>query len=75
MSRSRDWRASLSKRTKNLAKQAEAQGWTVDCTSNGHLRFTAPSGHVVIGSSTGRGELDQHYKRMVKRLQARGLVA
>jgi hypothetical protein len=70
----RNWRIALSRRTKELIKRAEDQGWTVDCTSNGHVRFTSPEGHVVIGSSGGRGELDQHHKRTVKRLGERGLA-
>lgn len=73
MSASRNWRATLSKRTKVLIKTAERQGWAVDCTSNGHVRFRAPSGHTVIGSSSGGGELDLHYRAMVKRLRERGL--
>lgn len=70
---SRQWFATLSRRTKGLVKRAESQGWQVDCTSNGHVRFTAPTGHVVIGPSAGRAkELDQHYRLTVKRLRAQG---
>lgn len=73
MGSARTWRAVITKRMRALVKRAETQGWTVDCTSNGHVRFRAPTGEVVIGCSARGSELDRHYKLTVKRLEQRGL--
>lgn len=33
---------------REIAKEARNQGWTVDETKTGHLRFTPPDGFVEI---------------------------
>ena len=44
---------SMNKAMKKLTKQAEAQGWRVEPTRNGHIRFLAPDGKtIVIWAST-----------------------
>ena len=35
-----------------LAERLEQQGWSVEATANNHLRWVAPSGAVVVSSST-----------------------
>lgn len=43
-----------SERLNPMVKAAVAQGWTVELTKGGHVRFTAPSGAFVFtGSSPG----------------------
>jgi len=43
----------MKKQMKNLVKQAESQGWRVEPTRNGHVRFLAPNGTgIVIFAST-----------------------
>jgi predicted RNA binding protein YcfA (HicA-like mRNA interferase family) len=37
---------------RQLAKRAEQQGWTVDLSNGGHLRFKAPDGKILFFSST-----------------------
>ena len=44
--------ANSSKEIRALAKLAEAQGWTVTRTRNGHLKWVSPQGSVVISPST-----------------------
>lgn len=35
-----------------LARQARRQGWTVETTGSNHLRWTSPSGRVIITGLT-----------------------
>jgi hypothetical protein len=35
-----------------LAKQARAEGWTIEVTGKGHLRWTSPRGQAVMTGST-----------------------
>lgn len=36
----------------DIAKCARAQGWNIERTRNGHVRFVGPDGNIVIGSGT-----------------------
>lgn len=38
--------------TKKLALVAQEQGWRVEATKGGHVRFVPPQGRVVIVSKT-----------------------
>lgn len=40
---------------RQIAEKAIAQGWTVDLTNGGHLRFVSPAGSKVFAPSTPRG--------------------
>jgi predicted RNA binding protein YcfA (HicA-like mRNA interferase family) len=40
------------KEAKQLAEKAIAQGWAVDYTKGGHLRYKAPNGQIMFFSST-----------------------
>jgi hypothetical protein len=40
------------KEAKQLAEKAIAQGWVVDYSKGGHLRYRAPNGQVMFFSST-----------------------
>lgn len=37
---------------RQLAKKAEQQGWVIDLTKGGHLRYKAPNGKILFFSST-----------------------
>lgn len=38
--------------TRELARKAEAAGWTVTMTRKSHVRFESPAGEVVIHSGS-----------------------
>jgi hypothetical protein len=40
------------KTMKALRRLAEAQGWVVDPTKNGHLMWKSPAGQIVTSGST-----------------------
>jgi hypothetical protein len=40
--------ASASKDFKKVIREAEAQGWRVEPTKNGHWRFYAPNGRDIV---------------------------
>lgn len=42
----------MNRDVQDLAKQAQAAGWRVEQTRNGHLRFLGPNGQIVICSGT-----------------------
>jgi len=42
----------MKKDMKRLIQAAEAAGWVVSRTKKNHLKFKAPSGAIVIASST-----------------------
>lgn len=45
--------ASAKKETKEIVREAERQGWRVETTKKGHIRFYAPDGvHVVHAGGT-----------------------
>ncbi len=65
----RIWR---SKEVGELVKAALAARWTVVPTNNGHLKFTAPSGAIVI---SGRNKSDWRAIHNTKaRLRREGLM-
>lgn len=68
----KQWRRAMSKRMKQLVKAAEKQGFVVDVTHNSHIRFTSPSGKVVVGDGVNHGETNHHFKRTVARLKEEG---
>lgn len=37
---------------RNLTRTARRAGWTVTPSRGGHLRWTAPTGHVVFSAAT-----------------------
>ena len=39
-------------KTTRLMREAINQGWTVELTKNGHIKFVAPDGSVVFAAST-----------------------
>lgn len=51
------------------ARLAERQGWTVDATRSGHLRWRSPSGGIVITAGTpGGGRAVNNARAQLRRL-------
>jgi hypothetical protein len=44
--------AVTNKEMKQLAKEAESQGWVITIRNNSHLKWTSPAGAVVFTSAT-----------------------
>lgn len=44
--------AVTNKEMKELAKEAEAQGWVITMRNNGHMKWASPTGAVVFTSAT-----------------------
>lgn len=42
----------VNKKMRPVVEEAVSNGWTVEYTKNGHLRFTHPCGALVYGPST-----------------------
>jgi hypothetical protein len=42
----------MNKDIKQLASKAKKQGWVVETTGGGHLRWTSPEGKSVISGNT-----------------------
>ena len=63
---------SMSKDILKLIKKAREQGWRVEPTRNGHYKFFAPNGTIVVASST--PSENRGFKNLKSRLRARGFV-
>ena len=63
---------SMNKDVVKLIKMAKQQGWRVEPTKNGHYKFFAPDGTIVVAGST--PSENRGFKNLKSRLRARGLV-
>lgn len=61
----------MKKRLKELVREAERQGWTVEIRRSGHLKWTAPNGDMVFSPSTPSDY--RGLKNLTRDLRHRGL--
>lgn len=62
---------STHKNTEKLAREAIRQGWVVEQTHKGHVRFLSPDGaHTVVTSGTPKSD---HERRLRGKLRRAGL--
>lgn len=49
--------------TEKIARLARRQGWMVEITRGNHVRFTSPSGDIIIASLTGGASSHVQFRR------------
>jgi predicted RNA binding protein YcfA (HicA-like mRNA interferase family) len=62
----------IRKEVQELIKQAEAQGWVVQQSSGGHLKWLSPMGGFVFSSSTASDY--RAVKNITRDLKAYGFI-